>query len=306
MARAESSHMNGYNLNGRTGRLGAALTATVPQGQAFPGDQSSGLFDLRAMGALPSARMRAPVPPRPPAYLPPPVQLYPRPFQAHAPLIRELRPRGRAEPYGIGWFGVFVTWLATMTLGALSSTGLPAHITARAHIAGLAAAISSPASAPSQLALPVAVSPAPVAPAASAASARPTAVPPEVGIADLPRAPATVVPPPPRPVAAQVHVRTATRAATPHAAADDDDSSSPPPAAAPAKPAPAPVARHATPAPANDSADDESAAPAPPPKPKAEAAPPPPKPAPTATFAAGSLEDLIRKEVEKEQKKLHH
>src|SRR5262245_35233105 len=103
MARAESSHMNGHNFNGRSGRLGAALTAAVPQG--FPGEQSSGLFDLRAMGALPPARLQA-VPPRPPAYLPPPVQLYPRPFQAHAPLIREIRPRTRVQPYGIGWFGV--------------------------------------------------------------------------------------------------------------------------------------------------------------------------------------------------------
>jgi hypothetical protein len=252
-----------------------------------------------------------PVPSQPRIYGPP-VPSFARPFHAHTPLIRELRPRG--EHYGIGWFGVFVTWIATMTLGALVATNLPAHIKGHARLVAAAAPPSrAPSPAPATPSAPAGA--AAVAPAVAAipattgtpAVARPAAAaPPEVGVSELPRAPAIAIANTPHPVAMQVHVRHAARAAAPPPAADDDQDEAPAAAAPPPKPAPA---RRAAPPPAEASDDDTptpAAAPPPPPKPVAEAAPPPPKPAPTATFAPGSLEDLIRKEVDKEQKKIHH
>jgi hypothetical protein len=306
--------MNAHNYNGRSAPLGAALAATVPQSGGLGGQRSSGLFNLPAMNQMPPMRLQR-VPSQPRIYGPPPVPMFARSFQVHAPLIRELRPQG--ERYGIGWFGVFVTWVATMALGTLFATNLPAHVKGHARL--IAAALPAPptpapAAAPVATGAPVVVPMAnPSTPAvatagtlAAASTARPATAPPEIGVSELPRAPAIAMPVAPRPVATQVHTRRsaahAARPAAPSPAADDADEEEAPAAAPPPKAA---HARRAAPPPASDD-DTSTAAPAPPPKPVAEAAPPPPKPAPAATFAAGSLEDLIKKEVDKEQKKLHH
>src|SRR5579859_7361922 len=77
------------------------------------------------------------------------------------------------RPRGLGWFGVAVAWLATVTMGASMATAVPGHALTRlragalgvkAETTGLPAA--SPAmDAPSIAATPVALLPAPVLPA---------------------------------------------------------------------------------------------------------------------------------------------
>jgi hypothetical protein len=323
--------MNGQNYNWRSDKRGGALTASGPQARGYD-RASSAIFDLQTVREAPPMNYQSAVPqwrPNAPPPVPthrrpnaPPLPLHMRPapaFQSLKPLIRDLRTSEPVRPYGVGWFGVFVTWIATMTVAALVSTSLPAHVTARARFATRSFAPVAPAAAPS--APPVAATaPSTMAPSsaqtttaslpAAAATVRPGEVAFEIGVSELPRASALPVAPQPHPAAAphraRSHHAAVRRSAAPAADTSDDDTDSDDSAeaAAPAPPpAPAPIARRLNQPPA--ASDSEDAAPAPAPKPVVEAAPPAPKPAPAATFAPGSLEDLIRKEVAKEQKKVH-
>ncbi len=232
------------------GKMAAQLTAPVVRTHAPRGEMSSGLFDLDSLYERDVGRIEVRMPPALPLMARPPAAMRPS-----LPSVDELTINVDVEdlipdvlrPKPIGWYAVFVTWVATSTLACLVATQVPAHALA-------------PAPAPTQ-----AVAPAPtqaVAPAMSASA------PPVLSIADLPRVTAEPSRALQKPAPVAKHAF--------HAAA------------APVHAAAAPV--HAEPA----------AAPAPPPTP-APAAAPPAAPAP----AAGSLEDLIRREVAAEQKKVH-
>ena len=180
----------------------------------------------------------------------------------------------RGIPRPIGWYAVFVTWLVTVTLAVAATTQVPAHVRTRVHpvVATAAATATAPALA------------AATAPARAAATATATATPtattssavPLFLVSDLPRAQTKAEPP----AHAKWVARSKRRAAPAHVAA----------------PTPAP-----TPTPT----------PAPAPPPASVAAAPAPAPAPTTAPVAatplatgGTLEDLIRREVAAEQKKV--
>jgi hypothetical protein len=320
--------MNGQNYNGRNGqlghmgRLGASITASVPRGRPYRGEQSSGLFDVPTMEDAPMAMQ--PVPFHPRMYAQSPAVSYGQTFDP-LPLIPGVRLRSHVpvERYGIGWFGVFVAWLVTVALGCLLAANLTGHVrhsilVSSASVGSVAKPpmppVTSPPSAapaPPIAAAPVAatVTPSKLTVAMPPAATGPANPLPEVGIADLPRAPALASAAPARhhartgAVAWRAPKHSAPAAAAPGQDDDDADEAADPPAEAPA-PKPAPVAaKRVVSAPDSDTSDS---APAPPPKAEPAPAPAPPKPAPKVTFAAGSLEDMIQKEVEKEQKKLHH
>ena len=191
--------------------------------------------------------------------------------------------------HGARWFGVFVAWLATATLGAAVATSVPAHDFARVHAKSASAIAWSGASSPAAISGATAAKP--------AVGAIVTAAPPLVRFSDLPLAPMGA--------AASLHARAqpTIRVALPAA-----------PLAAPTRPAPvekavseeneADPAKQALPSPP---ADVRSTSPT-----DVQSTPPPdvrstrprdmPSPSPDSTFAAGSLEDLMRKEVDREQR----
>jgi len=243
----------------------------------------------------------------------------------------------------IGWYAVFVTWLATSTLAALVATqvtghvhvrspalaappaGAPAPGSAAAGAPALANAGGAPANATTPVnagaAAPSAATPAtarptpPSAPGpalaqAPAAAPSPALAPSEhtISVSDLPRAGAheAAVARHAAPLAVNAKPATIARvsraaASPPEDDADDAAPAAPAHAAAAATPSSAssPSAAHArahAAAPAAEPLAPATAAAAP-----ARAPAPPAAPAP----APGSLEDLIRKEVAAEQKKLH-
>ena len=230
-----------------TGKVAASLTPPVVRARAPRGEQSSGFFDLDTLYAIHAEQVRPP-----PIRLPPPlpvVRLVRRPAPLAVPFeVRPVATRRAARPQPIGWFAVFVTWLATTTLATLAATQIPAHGTTHARLLGTSTPASASTPTPT-LALTPALTPA----------LPPTPSTPVLSVSDLPRVLPRAVHP--------------TRRAVPRA-------TTPPPET---NPAPA----HAT-----------EAAPALPP------AKPPPAAAPAST-ANLSLDDLIRREVAAEQKRLH-
>jgi hypothetical protein len=223
------------------------------------GAQNSGFFDLDALFPINVEQIRKPPTVRAPSRPPP---LPPRASRGMPQLQivevpRRVAARGATRRQPIGWFAVFVAWLAMVTTAALVTTQLSGHARVRTHIA-------APALAPAP-----ALVPAP-APATATATATATASgPPVVAFSDLPKSlPASRTP----------RVR--------HAAA-------------PSTPAPKPT-------------EDTDAPSLPPVKTVVVAIPPPPTPAaapaapsPPASNGTPSLEDLIRREVAAEQKRVH-
>jgi hypothetical protein len=279
------------------GSLAATLTPRAPQGaQPLRASQNSGLFDVSALYAeafqqvasrtrsdprlrLPLARAAQaarPVAAQPawpvaaqPAW--PVAEQWPHPMLSYAlegeDPIEYAATSHRSR--GVGWFGVAVAWLATVTTSALIATTLPAH--APTHARALPAVVAAPA-------------PPPVATAPTLAS------PPVVAAASLP-----VIP-------------TVPLSAIPVVAAPAPAAAAPAPLAhvAPKKALPkavAPPAPHARPAPA------AAVVPAPVATPPRVAAPSKPAAAPAAPAPAStagmSLDDLIRREVQAESAKHH-
>ena len=173
-----------------TARLAASLTAPVVRALPMRGEQSSGLFNLDALYArqapavyLVPASTRPPALPAPTRPMPastwaPPVPMATRPMAARDAVwldARHLNPALVRARRPIGWFAVFVAWLATATLGMLSATQIPGHAVARA-------------STPSPVA-PVASTEAPVTPSAVAQTS-PPASPQLVEATSLPSVPA--------------------------------------------------------------------------------------------------------------------
>jgi hypothetical protein len=275
------------------GRLVASLTPRVTRsGAPSRREQNSGLFDMGALytEALDQVMHRA----RNEVHLVPLVRSSRLPWAPASPwpverslpqfpraLAPELEmdvpvefasafeaPRSR----GLGWFGVAVAWLATVTIGAILAISVPAHAFPRSRVRVVAAMTT----------------PVPAAPGlATAPAAAWTAVPVALAAPAIPVAPVVpVVPPPPAPIAASAP-RRVTR-----------PTSAPPP--------PAPVVAHARPAGPSAPAPQATAVvaatpPAPQPAPEKPRVAPPVPPASTAGM---SLEDLIRHEVQAESGKV--
>jgi len=130
-------------------------------------EQSSGFFDLDVLYTRQVEQMRMPLMPLAPV----------APVARGAPRVQvvEAAPRtveGSAARRGpIGWFAMFVAWLATMTTAVLVTTQLPGHIRPRTRVA-------TPTPTPTPIQTPIQT------PTASG--------PPVVAFSDLPRAlPAT-------------------------------------------------------------------------------------------------------------------
>jgi hypothetical protein len=286
------------------GSLAATLTPSAPRASEPPPhvseDENSGLFDVGALyaetfnevmrRARSDARLgslvRAALPAAPaaarwsrpaPAFEPPP-STWPVPIELTIPVEA---PRSR----GLGWFGVAVAWLATVTMGASIATTVPGHALTRLRtgVPVTAVATSAPHSQAGSLPtapLPVtagAVMPAPVMPAV--VMPVPVAPVPSPALAPLAMASSE------RPIAAQADApRVSTKKVLPRAVTS---------------------VAHARPA-----APSASAATAPP-SPAIAAAPRPtapsrPAPAPTSASTAGmSLDELIRHEVQVESAKHH-
>jgi hypothetical protein len=270
------------------GSLAATLTPRVPRAsaQSLPDRQNSGLFDVGALYAealdevlrrtrsdarlLPLARAAQPTWPRAAGW-PLPV-LHPA-FEAEVPI--EFTDYSAApRPRGLGWFGIAVAWLATVTTGALIATTLPGHAMTHTHAASLLAVAVNPpqpqaAIAPAVIAAPLAVAPPllpPVAPAdAPATQAAPVTQAMQAVAAAKKAAPKIAGP-------AIVHVHPAATATVARPTPST-------PTVAPSAPAIAVAPRAA----------------------------PPSRPAPVAaTSTAGmSLDDLIRHEVQAESAKHH-
>lgn len=182
------------------GSLAATLTPRVPQAsaRALRASQNSGLFDVGALYAeafqqvarrartdprlaMPLARSAQPTWPAA-ARWPQPALSYPlEPEPSFEYLDVAARPAR-----GLGWFGVAVAWLATVTTAALIATSLPAH--APTHVRALPV-VAAPV-------VPIIASAAPPPPPALPASEPPV---PEVVPSELPVAALSVAPPAVRP-----------------------------------------------------------------------------------------------------------
>jgi hypothetical protein len=193
------------------GRLGASLTPPVrhaPRVHLPRDEQSSGFFDLDALyTAYPVQAPSAPVPvmvPRRPRT---------RPLVVEEPVV-ELRRARRAQP--VGWFAVFVTWLATTTLASLVATHVPGHVRLRPRTAPPSASVIVPATTAGSVTVPSATSATASVPAAATPSTTAISVDelpvagasfPHVHAADVPRIkhtvmhPSRVAAPPPVPAA---------------------------------------------------------------------------------------------------------
>jgi hypothetical protein len=283
------------------GSLGASLTPRVEHLPLTPrGVQSSGLFDMGALYAealdqvmararaqtrlMPLARAAQVTLPRAA-----PWPARGRPFDLDAP-IDFSRAFAAPRAVGLGWFGVAIAWLATVTTAALVAVALPAHTRAapRAHAGTIVVVV--PATHPSVVE--------PVAPAAPAGAD--SAIVP-AAMLTVPTT-ATTTPATTTPLATASSSPLVIRASS--AVAGPPVTSRPSLATKrPASKAAGVTLAHARPAP--------SAPSAPPPTASAIAASPPVKstttrPEPAATPASGmSLEDLIRHEVQAESSKHH-
>jgi hypothetical protein len=283
------------------GKLGAQLTPPVPHVIArHRGEQSSGFFDLAAMQAadleqimlraqasphlpramgLPNSKARS-IPGAPLAWPEPEIEWVPESHPRLLNLVVDDAPRYYARVRGVGWFGVAVAWLATMTTGVLIATTVPAHVAARAHVAAPVAAVLAP---PGTHATSTSAPPALLATPTSAVTAQGWTV------VSAPETPATPPSNAPSVLAGTPHRR-------PHAT-----------------PRPAIVQSTDTPPTAQPAAPKTGAAPATPPAavaeasaPKAAVVPAMPAAPPTAASppsAGTSLEDLIRREVAAESKR---
>ncbi len=163
-----------------TGKVAASLTPPVVRLHVPRGEQSSGFFDLHTLYTMHVQPTPRALPPPLPASLP--VVPFardlprPRPREALAP-----SPATRARPQPIGWYAVFVTWLATLTLATLSATQLPAHV----------------ATQPRPPAPTLAPTPTPTLPPTPTPTPAPSPGPPTIALSDLPRvapAPARTAP----------------------------------------------------------------------------------------------------------------
>jgi hypothetical protein len=281
------------------GSLAATLTPRAPQSSAQPlrASQNSGLFDVGALYAeafqqvasrtrsdprlrLPLARAAQPAwpvvaaqPAWPVAAEPtwPVAEQWPHPMLSYA--LEGEDPIAYAgtshRSRGLGWFGVAVAWLATVTTSALVATTLPAH--APTHVRALPAVVAAPAP-PPVVSAPTLASPPLVAPA-------PLPVIPTIPLSAIP----VVAVPAPAAAAPAPLAHVTPKKASPKAVAPPAPHARPAPAAAVV---PAPVA---TP--------PRVAAPS-----RPAAAPAVPAPASTAGM---SLDDLIRREVQAESAKHH-
>lgn len=247
------------------GSLAATLTPRIPQAREMPfrTGQNSGLFDVGALYAevldevvrrtqsdvrlAPLTRAAQPTWPRAAGWSEPVVSFD---FDAAAPI--ELTRRVAARPSrGIGWFGVAVAWLATVTMGASMATTLPGHALTHGKVAAWvvpAAPATPPAVLPSSL--PVApVMPVADLPAVSASLPATTAAPPALAaVAPASAAPHSIsprvstkhlAPKPANPPAG--HARSIAPASAPVAAASTAIGAARPAAPARATPAPAPA-----------------------------------------------------------------
>lgn len=243
------------------GKLGASLTPPVARAHTPRGQQSSGLFDLHSLYTVQVEQMQAleaplmlPVP-----RIAPPLQVRARAPQVTAVDAYEVSLTKRI-PRPIGWYAVFVTWVATVTLGAAAATQVPAHVRTRVHPVVAAAPAAATATATASAA------------ATTTATATASNSVPVFVISDLPR----VLPR----AAGRTHAKWVASPAR-RAAEAPAETQTPAPAQAPTpQPTKAPVAA--------------------PPAPAANAAPVPATPLSTG----GTLEDLIRREVAAEQKKV--
>jgi hypothetical protein len=306
MARQDSS-------SDLAGRLGASLTPRMNRSTATSQrERNSGLFDMSALytealdQVMRRARTevhlaplaRAPRLPWPP--ISPPESGYPRPL---APELEMEVPLDFGDPFaaprrrgrGLGWFGIAVAWLATVTIGAVLATTVPAHAFPRSNVrAAIAAASAATKASPSESALVVAPAAAwtavpvtrsgPVALALAAPAISPpviapgASVPVTVATAAGPGVSSTAAPAPKRlPKASETSLAPVAR-----------------PRPIPAL-APSPVV---APAAVSVAAPSPRAAPEKAEKPKVVASP--------ASTAGTSLEDLIRHEVQAESGKAHH
>ncbi len=267
------------------GSLAATLTPRVPHAGANAprSRQNSGLFDMGALYAETFGDVIQRVQPEPrlaplsraaePAW--PLAARWPQPvlsFDLDEVPIEFAHSSAAPRSRGVGWFGVVVAWLATVTMASMIAIGLPAH--APTHWRA-PAALAMPAAlltaTPPQAATPPPVTEVPPPVALAAAIAAPAAVrsPPPVAAVPLP-APAVVL----------------AKKAAPKAAVSAVTHSRPAPASAVTATAAAPVTA-AAPAIAATSH-----------------APPSPKPAAAPASTAGmSLDELIRHEVQKESAK---
>jgi hypothetical protein len=192
------------------GSLAATLTPRIPQTREMPfrTGQNSGLFDVGALYAqaldevvrrtrsdvrlAPLTRAAQPTWPRAGGWSEPVVSFD---FDAAVPIEFTNKVAARSSR-GIGWFGVAVAWLATVTMGASMATTLPGHALTHGKVAGWvvpAAPETPPAVSPSSL--PVAPVPVVALPAVSMISPATTiAVPTPAFAAPTRAAPQAVSP----------------------------------------------------------------------------------------------------------------
>jgi hypothetical protein len=270
------------------GRLGASLTPRVTRsGVPSRREQNSGLFDMGALYTealdqvmhrarnevhlAPLARSsRLPWAPASPWPVERSLPQFPR---ALAPELEMDVPVEFASAFeaprsrGLGWFGVAVAWLATVTISAILAMSVPAHAFPSSRVRVVAATTPVVAAPPGLAAAPAAawtaVPVALAAPAIPVAAALPVASPPPAPIATV--APRRVMRPTPAP---------ATLAPVAHAR--------------PAAPVPQATAVVAAPPPPQPAPEKPRVAPAVPP----------------ASTTGMSLEDLIRHEVQAESGKV--
>ena len=286
---AKSTRMREDSYSDLFGRGPAAARARERREQ-----QSSGFFDLQSLYTTELERMQAL---QGPAVIsvPEPELLPQLPFEVRARQATAMDAYEvaltRGIPRPIGWYAVFVTWLVTVTLAVGATTQVPAHVRTRVHPVVATAAAPAAAAARATAAAPATATPTAPARATATAAATATAVPkpsptptatassavPIFLVSDLPRAQTKTEPP----AHAKWVARSKRRAAPAHVAAPTPaPTPTPTPAAAPA---PAPVAVAPPPAPAATTATPVAA---------------------TPLATGGTLEDLIRREVAAEQKKV--
>ncbi len=174
------------------GSLAATLTPALPKTRemSFRGAQNSGLFDVGALYAeaidevlrrtrsdvrlAPLTRAAQPTWPRAGGWSEPVVSFD---FDAAVPIEFTNKVAARSSR-GIGWFGVAVAWLATVTMGASIATTLPGHSLTRLRLpASVLPAPPSPPPAASPSNSPVAPVPVAAVANASPSSPGPTVVP---------------------------------------------------------------------------------------------------------------------------------
>jgi len=264
------------------GSLAATLTPRVSDVSVHlaRGQQNSGLFDVGALYAealdevmrrtragarsMPVARAAQSTWPTAnrAAQLRAPVQPWRQPVVHEEVVVEYVASIDAPRAGGLGWFGIAVAWLATVTMGAGIAVTLPAHAIVHSRagaVAGgvVASAGATPAaSSPPAIVLPSVASPSPTyAPSGSVPGAQPAIQkPPIAATAPTPAALATSAPPvvsprvlakkPARPIAAAAVTHTHPASAAVVAAAPSEVSASTPRSPGPARSAsvPAPAA----------------------------------------------------------------